>query len=291
MTTRDPVAKRASLDARLVNRAEETRTDVNRLCRQLVFQRILARLARDGRWVLKGGFALQVRLPEVARATVDLDLARVGHLPGHDIQEVLAAGLDHDVDKDAFMFSVGPARPVTADVTGNPGWRITVTSRLAGRTFATVHVDVVARASEIEGGVETLTVPPAIRGLGFTDVEMPTVDIAQHAAEKLHALARRYAGDRPSTRVKDLVDLALLIEVGLLPDDRLGARLRHVYAERGGSPPARLPHLPAAWRRDYAALAHELRVDIPDLDTAMDAVRHLYADALSDAQPDQETSP
>ncbi len=32
------------------------------------------------------------------------------------------------------------------------------------------------------------------------------VDLNQHAAEKLHALTRQY-GDRPNTRVKDLVDV------------------------------------------------------------------------------------
>ena len=51
-------------------------TDLNRLRRQVSFDRLLARLFRDAAppWLLKGGYALELRY-KAARSTVDIDLA------------------------------------------------------------------------------------------------------------------------------------------------------------------------------------------------------------------------
>lgn len=51
--------------------------------------------------------------------------------------------------------------------------------------------------------------------LAYADIDPITVPAARlelHVAEKQHAYSRRYQGSRPSTRVKDLVDLALIAE-------------------------------------------------------------------------------
>lgn len=49
--------------------------DVNRLRRQVAFERLLVRLAADGdTWILKGGLALELRLANQCRSTKDLDL-------------------------------------------------------------------------------------------------------------------------------------------------------------------------------------------------------------------------
>src|SRR5215218_2794260 len=105
-----------------------------------------------------------------------------------------------------------------------------------------------------------LTVPAPVCIPGLTDVIVEAVDVYQHAAEKFHAYARIYARDRPSSRVKDLVDLVLLIESGLLVDPiRLGQRLEVVYAERDRTLPAReLPAPPLDWAIPFAALAADL---------------------------------
>ena len=246
---RDLRALRAGIDARLLDRAAEVGQDVSRLRRQLAFQRVLARLALDDQWVLKGGFALEVRLVDVARATRDLDLAALVDVSAGDVQDVLDQALDHEVDDDGFTFTVSAARRVAPEQAGVAAWGLSVTAHLGGRPFQTMHVDVSARPDEVADGVERLIVPSRLDGLGLSPVDVLAVDVAQHAAEKFHALTRRYAGDRPSTRVKDLVDLVLLAEAGLLPDGRLGARLRHVHGVRDGiAPPGTVPDPPEAWR-------------------------------------------
>lgn len=59
--------------------------------------------------------------------------------------------------------------------------------------------------------------------------------------------------------MKDLVDLVLLIEAGLLVPRSLGPRLRQVYAVRdSSSPPAALPEPPGSWAVPFAAMAAEL---------------------------------
>lgn len=277
MTPRDPRALRSSVDARLANRAAASGQDVARLRRQLAFQRILARLALDDRWVLKGGFALEVRLGGAARSTRDLDLSAVAELPTDGVQDVLDEALDRDVDDDGFAFTVSSVRRIGAEQAGVGAWGVAVVAHLGGRVFQSVHIDVSTHPEEVRDGVERLTVAPCIDGAGLSPVSVLAVDVAQHAAEKYHALTRRYAGDRPSTRVKDLVDLVLLTEAGLLPDPRLAERLRHVHAVRDGmTPPTTIPDPPAGWRTEYARLTGDLGLATTDVDQAMALVRSTY---------------
>lgn len=68
-------AFRRALEERLKKTSQTDRIDINRLRRQLSFDRLLARLFRDDTepWILKGGYALELRFGN-ARSTVDLDL-------------------------------------------------------------------------------------------------------------------------------------------------------------------------------------------------------------------------
>ena len=214
-------------------------------------------------WVLKGGFCLEVRLGTAARTTKDLDLAlvtdeQVGSVL--DVQDLLFAEVSATTPADGFRFDVGLPAPISADELGNPGWRITIRSTVGGDHFESVKVDVVARPGEIAGGVETLVLKPLLPGVaGHDPVAVHAVDVHQHAAEKLHAYARVYARDRPSSRVKDFVDLVLLTEAGVLSREPLSTRLRQVYAVRDAStPPPDLPPPPASWTAPYATMAAEL---------------------------------
>lgn len=69
-------AYRQSLETRLRQQAETSGRDLNWLRRRHVFLRLLHRLAaaEPDRWVLKGGVAVELRRPGLARPTRDLDL-------------------------------------------------------------------------------------------------------------------------------------------------------------------------------------------------------------------------
>ena len=276
----DNQALRTSIEQRLANLAAERQVSLDRLRRHFAFQRILVRLSADDNWVLKGGFALEVRLGLDARATKDLDLAMLEDLDGVEAQDRLLDALDVDAG-DGLTFQVSAPRAIASDDAGNPGWKFTVTSVLGGKVFASLRLDVVARSEEIAGAIGTIEVRPPILAERLSSTAMPAVDISQHAAEKFHAMARTYAGDRPSSRVKDLIDVVLLVEAGLLPHPDLPGRIQTVWRVRDGkSPPAELPDFPASWSGDFAAMAAELDLDV-DYSTARSTAERLFAEAVT----------
>jgi hypothetical protein len=280
--SRDPEDLRRSLDDRFAHAARQTGSDVNRLRRRFVFQRAVARLAADGRWVLKGGYALEARLPDRARATQDVDVALLA--AEVDLGIAVRDSLAVDPDGDSLIFTVGAPKRATGADDDPTAWRFPVEVRLAGRIFDRLRLDVGVRVGEVDGAVEDLSIAVPIPGLDLPVARVPAVDVAQHAAEKIHALTRIYAFGRPSSRVKDLVDLVLLLDAGLLPHPRLGQRLRHVYAMRDGvsPPPLTLPDPPPAWQPPFADAARELRLSTSELQVAVARVTALVQTALAD---------
>jgi predicted nucleotidyltransferase component of viral defense system len=269
-------AFRTALETRLATHAREAGVDLNRLRRRVVFERLLARLDRadPGRWILKGGMALEVRWRDRARMTRDLDLAVRDDVEGgaESVRGALAGPLAVEVDHDRFRFSLGPGQPLQADEAGRPGWRFSVEATLAGRQFAAVRVDVVLRPDEISR-TERLRVPGSLLFAGIEPGEIEVVDRNQHFAEKVHALTRTYM-TRPSTRVKDLADIVLLIDDGLLPTATLLATIRHVFDSRSThTVPTDLTDPPAGWTARYSELAEQLDVTAHTLNEAMNLLR------------------
>jgi Nucleotidyl transferase AbiEii toxin, Type IV TA system len=282
-----PGALRAALEARLRSHALAAQVDLERLRRRATFERLLVRLeaADPGGWVLKGGMALEVRLADRARSTRDMDLAlREVVADGAAVRERLVDTLAGDPDGDGFQFRVGPPHPIRADEAGRPGWRFPVQARLAGRGFASVRLDVVARPDELSA-TERLTLPGVLAFAGFPAREVEVVDRSQHFAEKLHAYTRDY-GDRQSSRVRDLADLVLLVSDGLAPTAGLLATVEHVFATRATHPvPTDLPDPPAFWAGRYATLAAELDLGPRDVSTALAGLREFWAATLSAGGP------
>jgi hypothetical protein len=273
---------RRALEARLKIEAENTGIDHMRLRRIVVFDRIAARLSvAEQEWVLKGGAALEFRLGLRARATKDLDLVlRSEPSNGATIRDVLIETLTSDVDRDRFVFTVGHPTELATDAAGNPGWRFPVDGALAGKTFIAVKMDVVLRPVEL-AATERISLPGKLDFAGIRPRTIESSDRSQHFAEKLHALTRDY-GLRPNTRVKDLVDLLLLIHNGLSPDEHLLAVVRHVFTVRATHQvPTGIPDPPPAWRDEYPALAASAELNEQDLPTALDTLRAFWAQAIS----------
>jgi len=188
----------------------------------IAFERFMARLGEH--WILKGGYALQLRA-ENARTTQDIDLL-AQHISPDRINEVLLEEVHHDLG-DYFEFYLERASQIV-DLGG--AMRFRVTSRLAGRAFERFHIDVGVGDPVVEP-VEYLT-PPAYLGFAdFPPMQIPCYPVSQHLAEKLHALVR----PRPveTSRVKDLVDILLLACMESdLQAERLCAAVRAVFDVR-----------------------------------------------------------
>ena len=268
-----------SLNHRLRNVAAQERVPPQRVRNRYVFQRLLARMSRDPRWVLKGGFSLELRLGLAARTTKDLDLLRwdAAVLTATDLQDLLDEALDIDIGDDC-TFAVRLPRQVRAEDEVPSTWRVVVDAQVARAPFATATIDIVTQATEPIGELDEVTIRPVLGGQSFT---FRSVDVAHHAAEKTHAYARIYAHERPSSRVKDLVDLTLLIEHGLIDSSRYASALRTVFGERDGiNPPADLPTPPTDWAKPFALLAGEIDLDESTLDGAAALVRRVYLSAI-----------
>jgi len=253
-------AFRRALEERLKRASLTDQIDPNRLRRQVSFDRLLARLFREesAPWVLKGGYALELRF-KAARSTVDIDLtvqrvaASVSGDQNQIVREMLQSAADISLG-DWFEFAVGPA---SMDLTAAPcgGARYPVEARMDERTFARFHLD---------AGVGDVVMRPLEAivcrdWLGFAGIESSRVLMIareQQFAEKIHAytLPRNAA----NSRVKDLVDLALLIGSGGLDTQRILEALRLTFERRGTHDlPASLTPPPADWQVPFHALAEE----------------------------------
>jgi hypothetical protein len=279
MAYESPAALRQALETRLGNRSRESGVDLERLRRRAAFERLLVRLELGAphRWVVKGGMALEIRLGDRARSTRDLDLVlRDAEADGATVRELLIDCLSVAREDDGFEFLVGEPTAITLDEAGRPGWRFSVESRMAGRRFASVRLDVVARDDE-GSRTRRVELPGVFDFAGLERHDVEVVDPAQHFAEKAHAFTRTY-GDRLNTRVRDLPDMVLLIEDGLEPTPELFSIVAQLFEARADHPvPVELPDPPAFWHENYPALASDLDVSAKTLDEAMTVVRTFWA--------------
>jgi hypothetical protein len=271
-------AFRQALENRLLNQALAEGVDLHRLRRQVAFDRLLCRLFQQptAPWLLKGGYAMELRLA-AGRTTRDVDLALCAPIVGAGkitariltmLQEAAAADLG-----DFFAYTLGgPLKELGGAPYG--GARYSVEARLAGRVFSKFHLDVGA-------GDVVLGPADAVHGrdwLGFAGIParaFPSISKEQQFAEKLHAYTLP-RGATANTRVRDLVDMYLLVQLGLIPIATRAALIatfnrRAVHVLENTLPPP--PH---AWEQPFAALASDCGFG-SDLAAAFKVVADFYA--------------
>lgn len=257
MRYRNAIAFRQALEDRLKAEAVDNPTQIARDRKRIAFDRLLARLASvaPGRWLLKGGFALDLRLGEQARVTKDVDiewLAASGELLG-----VLIEVAEFDAD-DFFSFTIERA--------GTPGdrfggsHRFHVSASLAARHFESFALDVgIQGDARLEP--QTLSTDGLLAFAGIPPVQVQAVPIEIQITEKLHAYTRSYEGERTSTRVKDLVDLALIARHASVDAVAVRTALAGTFTDRDTHPvPAALPTPPAGWAAPFRILAETVGV-------------------------------
>lgn len=260
-------AFRRALEDRFQDIAGKESVDLQRLRRQVAFDRLLARLfqaAQPGAlpWVLKGGYAMELRI-KAARTTKDIDLTMRSVSSPSEKQDdkknlaVLerlqeASGFTSD---DFFVYTIG--EPI-ADLDAAPygGARFPVEARLDGRIFVGFHLDVGIG----DAVMEPLEVIEGRDWLGFAGIASPSLYLIpreQQFAEKLHAYTLPRQG-AANTRVRDLVDMVLLIQSATLDRNKVTEAIRITFERRKTHTlPNVLPVPPADWQKPYDALARE----------------------------------
>jgi hypothetical protein len=256
-------AFRAALETRLKVISTAEGIDLQRLRRQVSFDRLLVRFfaEKNAPWLLKGGYAMELR-SRTARTTKDIDIS----LPAEMVDT-----FDDDVIKrvqqsarielvDFFTFVIGESQ---LDLNAAPqgGARYPVGASIAGRVFTKFHLDVgigdaVVQPTELLKGRNWLDfagIPPAL---------LTAISKEQQFAEKLHAytLPRH---DSSNSRVKDLVDMVLLARLRTMDKSLLQQAISVTFSLRGTHPvPAILPAPPAFWTVPFLALARECQLEL-----------------------------
>lgn len=248
-----PAAFRRALEDRLAKHSQDHGIALVRLRKQVVFERLLARLLEvaKGRWALKGALALDFRYPDAARATKDMDLTRNDDVDAATADFLAAQTLDL---RDFFTFAV-EARAVSSDAPTGTTARYRLRAEVAGRLFEEVLVDV----GFGDGGVEELEwikAPPLLQFADISPAEVPALSLEEHIAEKTHAYTRRYGGRTASSRPKDLIDIVLVAGLAGLDAAKLSRSLERTFRRRATHAlPAHLPEPPADWAVPYRGLA------------------------------------
>lgn len=258
-------AFRQALEERLRQRERETTEPLVRVRKRLIFERCMARLQKNVQspWIVKGGFALELRLGLRARMTRDLDLGMdLGYFGGMtltaaEVARQLRQDL-HEEEEDGFVFVVSEG----VELQHLPSvrvYRFTVEARLAGRRFETIRVDV---------GVGDPLIPPydELAGsdlLAFAGIPPATIRAtsrAQHLAEKVHALTRPHE-ESLNSRVKDLADILLLMNLGLPEHTVVQDAVRQIFqARQSHAIPTQIAAPPVTWTSSFAVMAKDLQI-------------------------------
>ncbi len=271
-------AFKTSLEARLRTRSQELSVPFQTLQLRLVMERLLARLFHeaDVPWLLKGGFAMDLRFRPRARTTKDVDLSvelLAGTISG-DLREQLQAAASVDLG-DYITYRIGEMR---SELTRAPegGGRFPCEAVLLGKSYARFHLDVGV-------GDPRFGEPERLHGdelLEFADLPRPVVlaiPKAQQFAEKVHAYTFPWQG-RLNTRTKDLVDLVLIIERGSPDAGQIRRALELTFAARRTHPlPTSLPPPPSFWSRDFPAMAGEAGLSTQEYLEAFAILEHYWS--------------
>ena len=283
MNYKTGAAFRAALGSRLLNESRHTGVPLVRLRKSVAFDRLLARLVANPQheWVLKGGFALQLRLEHAGgfrpRTTRAVDLH--SNASRENVHRLLAEAARIDLhDWAQFDISVPTLPGHDEDALLHGALRSHVQMHVDGHLFEAFSVDIGLHDSLLMLP-DILPLPPL---LAFADIPttcVPCHPLTQHIAEKIHAYARMYASGA-STRVKDLIDLLLMAELDkALASNDLHYAIQHTFELQGAMPPSRLPDPPSSWQKPYRELARQVGLRETTLDEGLETAR-LFIDPV-----------
>jgi hypothetical protein len=269
---RTATAFRHALEDRLKAISKKDGTDLTRLRRRVAFDRFLARLfARETpKWLLKGGYAMEIRLSNLARTTKDIDLSLTDDVSLGTPEKIPSTVLELLRDaaeqalKDWFTFYVGEST-VELHLAPTAGARYPIDCLVDQRRFIAFHLDV-GVGDVVSDNPEPCQGHDLLRFAGIHPARVMLIPMTVQFAEKLHALTLP-RGDRDNTRVKDLADLILMLQHGIKAGEKLRQAVQATFARRATHPvPSVLPSLPLAWTEAYSGLARELHLEPASLD-------------------------
>jgi predicted nucleotidyltransferase component of viral defense system len=247
--------------------------DPRRIQLVVAIDRLLARLlvsAAPGAWVIKGGFANQLRRPQDARFTEDIDLrvsATIDEAP-----QLLADAFAAHVD-DLFSYEIASG-PLPLHGPPGGGARFIVVTRYDGSELVSFKVDISA-ADPVVGELERHLSDPVVERLGFVRSTFPVYPVAQSIAEKLHA--QTMPREQENTRARDLVDLVWFCERFSVGAEDLIEACEATFAVRASHPwPPTVDDAPPSWAKPYERERRALQLGPATTNDATALVRRFF---------------
>ncbi|MGW6973767.1 nucleotidyl transferase AbiEii/AbiGii toxin family protein [Streptomyces sp. NPDC054952] len=234
---------------------------VQGVMRGFFFQRLTARVftAEPGGWLLKGGQALLVRYPALARLSKDIDLQRL-HGTTDEALDALLAGAAVDLG-DHLRFV-----PQKMQLQGTDGDGIdqAFDVYIGTRKVDSIHVDLVT-------GKNVTANPADFQLMPRPDLPWPTdwpqvllYPVVDHLADKICAMYE-WRGPSPSSRFRDLADILLISQKETIDASEAHHALHSEAALRRTRATGTELRLPSAfempdktWRAGYAKAAKDV---------------------------------
>lgn len=262
-------------------RAKDTGEDVGILIRRVYFDRFLRRIFADDQpsFALKGGMGMLARFTD-ARSTRDVDLEIADATLDEAVAELRGLAARDIGDHLRFDYQ---GHQVTVPGEGQPELmacqvKFGIYAGVAAQGLLAVDLAVHSRSVS---GFERIE--PDFRlhlpRLEWTSYQV--IAIEDQIADKLCAMRAHYGGGRPSSRVKDLVDLAVVARSGRPDAARLRSAIRLEASTRQLADVTRVL-IPEGWDDRYASLVKATaRLDVwPDLPSARAAVEAMIQPVL-----------
>lgn len=209
-------------------------------------------------FVLKGGFGMLARTAD-ARATRDIDLV-TDALNLSEALDSLRSLVERDAG-DFISFVYQGAVPIKERDAYRNGLTVTFDAYLGARKMRQVAVDLVADEIPV-GKADWITPADRIAVRGIPECDYPVYPSCRAVADKVFGICERHGG-RPSSRVKDLVDIVVYALSESFDADELASALANEARARGLSLGEAFV-LPEEWgivqETQYAKLARDTRL-------------------------------
>lgn len=213
----------AALEMAVKSAASASPMDTGRAVSAFYFHRLLCRVfaGGNGSFVLKGGRAMLARTVD-ARATRDIDLLSTeGSLEDALEELVRLAGTDLG---DFVTFEFAGSRPIKAEDEYRSGLSVGFVPMLGAKRMQPVSVDLVVDEVPLEGA-ERISPADRIEVDGLETCDYLVYPVEAALADKLCGIVEVHGG-RASSRVKDLVDIAVYATTATVDGSGFQSRLR-----------------------------------------------------------------
>jgi predicted nucleotidyltransferase component of viral defense system len=227
----------ASVRARLLNLAKAEGSDFNQMLVRYTLERLLYRLSQSAhadRFVLKGALLFTLWYDMAHRPTRDADLLGFGPSDlasiGQMFRDIAAVAVEDGIVFDPASVKVEEIRKEA----GYGGARVLITGELA-KARCQAQVDIGFGDAVTPGPV--LAVFPVLMA-DFPAPQLRTYPVYTVIAEKLHAIALL---GMTNTRLKDYLDLSVLLSREVLDAGTLAAAIAATFVRRGMPVPKQLP--------------------------------------------------